>query len=213
MSLKTELINIQQQLAAALKAVDAADLEAGQADTEYTDATDALLEKFDAGNPGLVKRRAETKAALKAAQQAAEQLEQQARDLIVQHAAHYPDDLEPVPGLKFRHDKDLDYDERILQLAAIQRAPWLLKVDTDALKDFVKRMAQEEQTEDGKRWKLPAYIANWLPVQIKTVQKPLISKTTLKKLNIIPPQAALPEGDQDASKAVDKEAKGATVEA
>jgi hypothetical protein len=102
----------------------------------------------------------------------------QAKDLIEKE---FVTDL--PQGYSQVRKKTCEYDETELTRAAIQHAPWLLRLDEKRVESFAFNMV----VEVGNSFEMPAHIAAWLPLKVAVKPQARISDTTLAKLVISDP--------------------------
>lgn len=177
---QTELQNLQQRLAYALKLADEAKAQEAEAKQAYDEKLQTVLDQFEKDNPELVKAKmeAETTATLRSEQ--ASRVRQETVDALEDHFITDPTDKKPVEGFGMRMEKEPVFDDRSFLKDVIQAgATFLLQLNGKAIKQFVVANAEK----DGECYKMPDYLRTWLPaLDVKTVYKPTISRDKLVKV-------------------------------
>lgn len=165
------LTDLQQELAQALREQELAATEGKAAVVAY----EKELESWRKENPLYVSSLIAT-AKVESKSSHVKELRAEAKELLEDE---FIDDL-PI-GFKQTRETILNYSIEALLKAAIQHAPYLLKLDDKAVRSFFTNVAVERP---DKTFVIPQHIHTWLPVTIVTQPKASISDKTLKTIKL-----------------------------
>ena len=182
-----QLLKLQRKLAMALKEEE----QAGQAAKDWQADYDAKLAEFEAQHKELIESRNAAEERHATAKDRVKELRDKAtHELKLDWFDELPD------GFVQKKTKQVTYDEQGLFKIAVDRFPFLLKLDEKAVHKFFTDWAVEDKKPNTLS--LPEHIRCWASVDVRYVPLVNISNATLLKLTFTDsPQDESAEGQAE----------------
>lgn len=175
---KTHIQNLQQELAFALKEEARLKKEAEEAELAYQAKFAEMVASFEAANPELAAANRTKREAASKSREQIDELRTRLKKVVPGYWEWHPEEAKAFDGISLSRDKVVSYDEDELFEAALQYAPWLLKLDEKAVQTFAIKNAIENKLGG---FTLPARMYKTLPIFINVVVSAEISDKTLIK--------------------------------